>query len=172
MALEQFNPHAVPVAQERELLHTAPGTTIGLVVDAEAAFGAVSVLDVTLDKGGAGVGPHVHARSSELFVVVSGQLEMLTGDEVNTLRGGDVVVVPPLMAHAFACDPDQEAHLYTIISPGVQRFNYFRLADDIFNGRADHSRLEAAQAEFDVWSVDSRAWDEARGEARAVALGG
>ena len=132
----------------------------------------MSVLDVLLDKGAEGVGPHCHARSAELFVVVSGQLEMLTGDRVQTLKGGDVVVVPPLMAHAFSCDPEHEARLYTIIAPGVQRFDYFRLVDDIFHGRADRSVLEPAQAEYDVWFVDSPVWNEARGEARGVALGG
>ncbi|WP_374023348.1 cupin domain-containing protein [Mycobacterium sp. HNNTM2301] len=172
MAVERFDPQSIPAVRERELLRTAPGTSIGLVVDSQAAFGAVSVLDVILDKGAAGVGPHCHARSSELFVVVSGQLEMLTGDKVSTLKGGDVVVVPPLMAHAFACDSAHDARLYTVIAPGVQRFDYFRLVDDIFHGRAERSLLEPAQAEYDVWFVDSPAWDEARGAAKGVALGG
>lgn len=172
MTVERFDPQSIPIVRERELLRTAPGTSIGLVADSQAAFGAASILDVVLDKGATGVGPHCHARSSELFVIVSGQIEMLTGDRVSTLKGGDVVVVPPLMAHAFACDPGHDARLYTIIAPGVQRFDYFRLLDDIFHGRAEHSLLEPAQAEYDVWYVDSPAWNEARGEAEGVALGG
>ena len=172
MAIERFDPQSIPAVRERELLRTAPGTSIGLVADAQAAFGAVSVLDVVLDKGASGVGPHCHARSTELFVIVSGQIEMLTGNQISTFRAGDVVVVPPLMAHAFASDPEHDARLYTIIAPGVQRFNYFRLVDDIFHGRAERSLLESAQAEYDVWFVDSPPWREARGDVRGVAFGG
>lgn len=165
MAIEQFVPDVVPVVrnQEREILRTASGASTGLVVDSDATGGAVSVLEISLATGADGAAPHYHTRSSELFFVVSGQIDILTGDRVNTLKAGDTAVVPPLTHHAFAASPDSEAHLYTVLAPGVQRFGYFRLLDDIFSGRTDRSELEAAQAQYDNWFVDSPAWGEARG---------
>ncbi len=123
----------------------------------------MSVLDISLSTGADGAAPHYHTRSSELFFIVSGQIEILTGDCVDILTAGDTAVVPPLVHHAFAASPDSEAHLYTVLTPGVQRFGYFRLLDDIFNGRIDRSELESAQAQYDNWFVDSPAWGEARG---------
>ncbi|WP_409428394.1 cupin domain-containing protein [Mycobacterium sp. SMC-11] len=165
MALERFVPGVVPMvrANEREVLRTASGASTGLVVDSDATGGAASVLDISLAMGADGAAPHFHTRSSELFFVVSGQIDFLAGDHVETLTAGDTAIVPPLMHHAFAASAGNEAHLYTVLTPGVQRFGYFRLLDDIFNGRVDRSQLEAAQADYDNWFVDSPVWGEARG---------
>lgn len=165
VTLEKFVPGALPLVRgdERQILRTASGASTGLVVDSEATGGAASILDITLALGADGAAPHFHKRSSELFFVVSGQIDFLAGDHVETLTAGDTAVVPPLMHHAFAASAGSEAHLYTVLTPGVQRFGYFRLLDDIVNGRVDRSVLEGAQADYDNWFVDSPVWGQARG---------
>jgi mannose-6-phosphate isomerase-like protein (cupin superfamily) len=70
-----------------------------------ATGGALSSQRITLLRGAAGAAPHHHTGSSELFYVVSGAAEMLTGQRVLTAREGDLIVVSPGTVHAFAAAP-------------------------------------------------------------------
>ena len=52
---------------------------------------------------------------------------MLIGSEVHTADRGDLLVVPPHLNHAFAAHPGSTAEALIVITPGIQRFDYFRL---------------------------------------------
>ena len=66
-----------------------------LYADSSATGGALSSQRVTLLHGAAGATPHHHTGSSELFYVISGAAEMLTGERVLTAGEGDLIVSRP-----------------------------------------------------------------------------
>ena len=79
--------------------------------------------------GADGTKPHHHAGSAELFYVLDGAARLLSGDQVVTAERGDLVVVPPKVAHAFAAAPGERADLLIVITPGVELYDtYFQLS--------------------------------------------
>ncbi|MEU9805122.1 cupin domain-containing protein [Mycobacterium sp. NPDC050853] len=165
MTLEKFVLGSAPLVRdgEQEIVSTAAGNKTGLVMDADATGGAVSVLSIYLPKGADGAAPHFHTRSTELFYLVSGRLEILAGDRIEVLEQGDTLLVPRLMPHAFGATADSDASIFTVLSPGVQRFDYFRLLDRIVHNKADISELEAAPEMYDNHFTTSPVWAEGRG---------
>ena len=165
MTREEFVPGSAPLVRhsDREILSTAPGNVTGLVMYSDATGGAVSVLNIYLPKGADGAAPHFHTRSTELFYLVSGRLEILAGDRIEVLEQGDTLLVPQLMPHAFGATADSDASIFTVLSPGVQRFDYFRLLDRIVHGQADISELRASQQAYDNHFVKSAVWSAGRG---------
>jgi mannose-6-phosphate isomerase-like protein (cupin superfamily) len=137
-------------------------TAIRLLADASNTNGALSTQRVTLGSGADGASPHLHKGSSELFFVIEGSAQILAGSDVTTLRDGDLAVVPPGTPHAFAAPPGSSADLLIVITPGVERFGYFRLQAQLQLGKASPEDLLAAQDRFDNHFLDSPEWRAAR----------
>lgn len=148
---------------DREIVSTAAGNETGLVMDSDATDGAVSVLSIYLPQGADGAAPHFHTRSTELFYLLSGRLGILAGDRIEILEQGDTLLVPRRTPHAFGATDDSDASIFTVLSPGVQRFDYFRLLDRIVHGHANISELQAAQETYDNHFIDSVVWARGRG---------
>lgn len=165
MTLENFVPHSALLVRDgdHEIVSTSAGNKTGLIMDSNATGGAVSVLSIYLPRGANGAAPHFHTRSTELFFMISGRLEILAGEQIQILEAGDTLLVPRLMPHAFAATPDSDARVFTVLSPGVQRFDYFRLLDRIVNGQDDIDELKAAPEIYDNHFVESPVWDKGRG---------
>jgi quercetin dioxygenase-like cupin family protein len=136
---------------------------VRLLTDASDTDGAVSAQRVTLESGTEGAAPHLHKESSELFFVIGGSAQILAGSDVTTLHAGDLAVVSPNMAHAFAAAPGASADLLIVITPGVERFEYFRLLARIAAGQPSMDDLLAAQDRYDNYFLDSQVWQAARG---------
>lgn len=160
MSTFQFEPVLVRGADAETISH-ATGSA-HLLTDASSTAGALSAHRVTLAKGADGATPHFHADSSELFYVLDGSLQMLHDDKIIYARQGDLVVVPPRMPHAFAAAADSTLEMLIAITPGVERFDYFRILGRVVNGEAPFSELVAGEDKFDSHSVDSPVWREAR----------
>jgi quercetin dioxygenase-like cupin family protein len=154
--------HEVVVVREgdAEIVGSAP-VTGRLYADSSATRGALSSQRITLLGGAAGATPHHHTGSSELFYVVSGAAEMLTGQRVLTAREGDLIVVPPGTVHAFAAAPASDADLLIILTPGVERFEYFRHLQRIANGEAPLESILEVQDLYDNHFDDSPVWQQA-----------
>ncbi|HWG62355.1 MAG TPA: cupin domain-containing protein [Streptosporangiaceae bacterium] len=135
---------------------------VRLLADSSATGGALSAQRVFLGRGTEGANPHRHTRSSELFYVLDGSAQILAGTEVVTMRQGDLAVVPPHMPHAFAATADSGADLLITITPGVERFGYFRLLARLLQGQATPDELLAAQDRYDNYFLDSPEWRAAR----------
>jgi quercetin dioxygenase-like cupin family protein len=152
---------AVARHREAETLH-AGSSTIRLLLDADATGGALSAHRVRLGEGAIGANPHRHSRSSEAFYVLSGSVDMLAGERVTTAVEGDLVVVPPGVAHAFAASAESNAELLVLITPGVQRFDFFRELVRVMNGQADRAAFMRSQPDYDTYPADSADWSAAR----------
>lgn len=149
---------------ETEQLGAAP-SIVRLYADASATGGALSSQRITLGTGANGASPHHHTGSAELFFILAGSLQVLAGDQVATAETGDFLVVPPLMPHAFGAAPGATADILIVITPGIERFDYFRLLDKVGRGQADPQEVLDSQERFDNHFLDSPVWRQARGVA-------
>ncbi|GAA2014377.1 cupin domain-containing protein [Catenulispora yoronensis] len=146
---------------EAEVIGRAP-TTIRLLADSSSTGGALSTQQVTLADGADGAKPHHHAGSAELFYVIDGTAQLLSGDQVVTAGRGDLVVVPPGLVHAFAAAPGEDADLLIVITPGVERFEYFRHLERIAYGKVPPESLLDVQEIYDTYFRTSSVWEAAR----------
>ncbi|MEU0008515.1 cupin domain-containing protein [Streptomyces sp. NPDC006314] len=146
---------------EAEVVGRAP-TTVRLLADSSASGGALSTVRVTLAEGADGARPHVHHNSAEMFFLLDGEAELLSGDDIVTAQSGDLVIVPPDRPHAFAAAPGSTADILIVIAPGVERFEYFRHLQRIRLGEVTPESLLEVQELYDNHFLRSEAWDGRR----------
>ncbi|TDC82400.1 cupin domain-containing protein [Actinomadura sp. 7K507] len=156
-----FDESVVVRSAEAEVIGQAP-TTIRLLADSSSTGGALSTQRVTLAGGADGARPHRHDGSAELFFMLDGAAQLLSGEQVVTAERGDLVVVPPGLPHAFAAAPGEDADILIVITPGVERFEYFRHLERIAYGQAPPESLLDVQELYDTFFLTSQVWDDAR----------
>jgi quercetin dioxygenase-like cupin family protein len=161
LIVPRFDESVVVRSADAEVVGRAPNT-IRLLADSSATGGALSTQRVTLADGADGAKPHHHAGSAELFYLLDGTAELLSGEQVVTVERGDLVVVPPGVPHAFAAAPGHDADILIVITPGVERFEYFRHLERIAYGKVPPESLLDVQELYDNHLVHSQAWDERR----------
>ncbi|MCZ4119546.1 cupin domain-containing protein [Streptomyces sp. H39-S7] len=149
-------------SEEAEHVPLPHGGGFRLLADAGATGGALGASRLTLGEGADGARPHCHARSSELFYVLQGTVEFLLDDAMTSVEAGGLVVVPPGMPHAFGAAAGSTADLLAVLTPGVDRFGYFRALGRIARGLDSFDSLKGAQDRYDVHFLDLPAWQAAR----------
>jgi mannose-6-phosphate isomerase-like protein (cupin superfamily) len=140
-----------------------PPQTVRLLVDSSATNGKLSTQRVTLQNGADGALPHQHAHSAELFFVIHGSAQLLVGEQVVVAEEGDLAVVPEGMLHAFAAAKGSDAALLIVITPGVERFEYFRHLARVARGEQPRESLLDVQLVYDTIFGTSAVWQQARG---------
>lgn len=146
---------------QAEVVGRAP-THIQLLADSGATGGALSTIRVTLGKDADGARPHHHKGSAEMFYVLDGAVQLLSGSEIVHAQRGDLVVVPPHLPHAFAAARGKSSELLIVITPGVERFDYFRKLERIAYGLEPPSSLQQVQELYDTYFMHSAEWEAAR----------
>ncbi|MBX7550701.1 cupin domain-containing protein [Streptomyces sp. NPDC004232] len=154
----RFDDTVVVRDAEAEVVGQAP-TGVKLLADSSASGGALSTVRVTLAEGADGARPHVHHNSAEMFFLLDGAAEFLSGDDVVTAGPGDLIIVPPDRSHAFAAAPGSPADILIVIAPGVERFEYFRHLQRIRLGEVTPESLLEVQELYDNHFLRSDAWD-------------
>ncbi|WP_405863561.1 cupin domain-containing protein [Streptomyces sp. NBC_01515] len=161
LLVPKFDESVIVRDAEAEVVGRAP-TTVKLLADSSATGGALSTQRVTLSGGADGAKPHWHDNSAEMFFLLDGAAQILSGDQVVTAGPGDLIVVPPGLPHAFAAAPGTDADLLIVITPGVERFEYFRHLQRIALGEVGPESLLEVQELYDNHFTKSAVWD-ARG---------
>jgi mannose-6-phosphate isomerase-like protein (cupin superfamily) len=161
LLVPHFDDALVVREADEEVLGLIPLST-RLLADSDATGGALSIMRTTMGEGIEGARPHTHSKSAELFYILDGQLQLLAGEQVITAGKGDLVVVPPTMAHAFATPPSHVADFLIVQAPGLPRFGYFRLVERLRRGEATLSELLASQELYDNHFLESSVWKAAR----------
>ncbi|WP_329248670.1 cupin domain-containing protein [Actinoallomurus sp. NBC_01490] len=161
LIVPDFTESVIVRSADAEVIGRTP-TTIRLLADAGFTGGALSTQRVTLSGGADGAKPHHHANSAELFYLLDGTAQLLSGDQVITAERGDLVIVPPGLAHAFAAAPGHDADILIVITPGVERFEYFRHLERIAYGEQPAESLLEVQDLYDTYFRTSTVWDTAR----------
>ena len=80
---------------------------------------------------------------------------MLTGERGSPRPRVTLVVVPPGTVHAFAAAPAGDADLLIILTPGVERFEYFRHLQRIAAGEVPLESILEVQDLYDNHFDDS-----------------
>ena len=160
IVLPNFNRSVVVRGAAAEVVG-APTAKVKLLADSSATGGSLSTVRVTLEKGADGARPHRHDRSAEMFYVLDGVVQLLSGTEIVRAEPGDVIVVPPGLAHAFSADSSSGAEILIVIAPGVERFEYFRQLTRIAQGKEPPESLREVQALYDTYFLNSPEWEAA-----------
>jgi quercetin dioxygenase-like cupin family protein len=143
--------------------HVLPGgSEMQLLADGPATAGQLSVHRTLLRDGADGASPHHHTMAAELFYVLSGSLQLLIDEDVLLVETGDVAMIPPGVAHAFAAAPGCDAELLAIVTPGAARFEFFRRLARVTSGQEPPGPFVADQPGHDVHADDSPTWRRAR----------
>jgi quercetin dioxygenase-like cupin family protein len=159
--IPKFEGSAIVRGAEAEVVG-APNVKIKLLADSSATGGALSTVKISLEKGADGARPHRHEKSAEMFYILDGRVEVLSGTDVIRAEAGDVIVVPPRMPHAFAAQRTSSADLLIIIAPGVERFEYFRQLTRIARGEEPPESIQDVQELYDNYFLRSAEWEAAR----------
>ncbi|MFD4192810.1 cupin domain-containing protein [Amycolatopsis thermoflava] len=141
-------------ATEAEVLADAPGSRITLLTDTAT----LTSNRATFEPGATGAPPHFHTKATEVFFVLSGRLDVLLDEEVVTLGEGDFLTVPPRVPHAFAPAAGSPADVLVTFTPGMDRFDYYRLLHRVNRGEADPREIRESQERYDNHYVDSQVW--------------
>ncbi|MFF4831630.1 cupin domain-containing protein [Streptomyces sp. NPDC001315] len=157
----KFDASVVVRDAEAEVIGGAP-VAVRLLADSSASGGALSTVRITLAEGADGAYPHLHNNSAEMFFMLDGAAELLSGDDIVTAERGDLVIVPPGKPHAFAAAPGAAADILIVITPGVERFEYFRHLQRIRLGEVGPESLLEVQELYDNHFLRSAAWDGRR----------
>ncbi|MEU1408232.1 cupin domain-containing protein [Streptomyces sp. NPDC005728] len=158
-----FTSAAKPVlvrTDEAETLQDGATSLITLLADANATGGALTANRATLQKGSPGAPAHFHTRATEMFYVLNGSMRILLDDQVLTLGQGDFLTVPPTVPHAFAPAPDSEAEMLVVFTPGMDRFDYYRLLERVYRGEASVQDIRDSSEQFDNHYFESPVWQQ------------
>ncbi|MEV5573859.1 cupin domain-containing protein [Spirillospora sp. NPDC052269] len=153
----------VVTPQAAEVVGLPAGGAFTLLADASQTAGALGANRLTLGPGRDGAKPHYHALSTELFYVMDGTMEFLLGDRVQTVGAGGLVVVPPRLPHAFGAVAGAGADLLAVLTPGIDRFGYFRRLARVQHGLEPFEALRSEQDRYDVYFVEAERWSTLRG---------
>ncbi|MFI2228419.1 cupin domain-containing protein [Nocardia testacea] len=145
-------------SDETETLQDGALSLITLLADADATGGALTANKATLHKGSPGAPAHFHTAATEMFLVLDGSVRILLGEEIVRLDKGDFLTVPPTVPHAFAPAADTEAELLVVFTPGLHRFDYYRLLERVHRGAASVADIRASSELYDNHYVDSPVW--------------
>uniref|UniRef100_UPI003570C648 cupin domain-containing protein n=1 Tax=Streptomyces poonensis TaxID=68255 RepID=UPI003570C648 len=145
-------------ATEAESLADGPTSLITLLADADATGGALTANRAALGVGSPGTPAHFHTRAAELLFVLDGSLRALAGDQVHTLGPGDLILFPPHLPHAFAPAPGRQADVLVLFTPGLARFDYYRLLERVARGEASAEDIRDSSERYDNHYLDSPAW--------------
>jgi mannose-6-phosphate isomerase-like protein (cupin superfamily) len=157
------SPAAIVVrAQEAEDLQFPDGSSVRLLTDSPATGGTLSVHRATLRHGSLGASPHHHLTATEVFYVLSGSVQLLVGDVLVVAIEGDLAVVPPGLAHAFAAAPGGDVEMVVAVTPGIERFELFRRLARLAAGLEAPGTLFDDQSRYDTYASDSPTWRQAR----------
>ena len=161
VVIPHFDRTAIVRAASAEVLGV-PNVKVTLLADSSATGGALSTVRVSLEKGADGARPHRHEKSAEMFYILDGRVQVLSGEDVVSAEAGDVIVVPPRLPHAFAAQRSCNAEILIVIAPGVERFEYFRQLTRIARGEEPPENLRDVQELYDNYFLSSPEWDAAR----------
>jgi thiamine-phosphate pyrophosphorylase len=130
---------ADPEAAARWLRAVLPPTDAVVASgDKEIRLPQIDWLEWSLGAGETGARPHTHGAHTDVFFVLSGEIEVRLGDETVRLPEGSCVAAPPALVHGFG-------------NPGATEARYLNLHA---TGGWASGRRALESAEFDTFGLD------------------
>ncbi|MFI0405538.1 cupin domain-containing protein [Actinomadura sp. 3N508] len=160
----QSNAPVLVRSESAESLQDGATSLITLLADAGATGGALTANKATFQKGSPGAPTHFHTKATEMFFVLDGTMRILVDEEILILGRGDFLTVPPTVPHAFAPAPGSEAEMLVVFTPGLERFDYYRLLERVYRGEATVQDIRDSSQQYDNHYFDSPVWSKALAE--------
>ena len=128
-----------------QTLSVLGGTHVNKAIPADTG-GAFSLIELHLPPR---MGPpaHSHARDSEAFYILEGEITFETPDGAVTGTIGDVCILPAGGTHAFRNDGNTTARALVVVSPGEDGHRFFTEVDARVKGPADFALVPGIAAE-------------------------
>ncbi len=86
--------------------------------DEDETGSGYSISEWIIEPGQQGVGAHHHDENDEVFYVLEGEPDVLTGETWGTYAPGSFLRIPAGMTHDFRNNGDQPAKLLNVFIPG------------------------------------------------------
>lgn len=147
---------------EAEKVQDGATSELILLADAEHSDGQLTVNRARLQAGSPGAPAHRHHSTTETIFVIGGSLDVLVEEDVHTVRAGDLIVLSPGTTHAFAPTAGHDADMLAIFTPGLDRFEYYRLLERLYRGTATLAELTATSSRYDNHYAQSAVWEQHR----------
>jgi quercetin dioxygenase-like cupin family protein len=93
------------------------GDTYTIKSGKESTNGSFALVEATVPPG-AGPPPHIHAHEDEAYYMLSGELEVLAGEQTMVGRQGDFFFIPRGSVHRFRNTGLDVARLLFMFTPG------------------------------------------------------
>lgn len=135
-------------AAEGEFVSFA-GIGARFLVEGALSGGSFSLLEHPIKPKTLAAPMHTHTREDEYSFVLEGEIGVQLGDEVMTVRAGELLYKPRGVPHAFWNATDRLARVLEIISPaGFER--YFADMSEVMNrpGPPDFGALAAVRKRY------------------------
>ena len=121
------------------------GDIVHVLLDKEGTGGDMGIFTVETSAPG-GPGRHVHDDAGEAFYLLSGQVEVLVGEELFVVEAGESAFVPKGMEHTFRFLSEDGGKIIVIVTPGG--FEGFFEATKHLSIPEDMEEIETISADY------------------------
>ncbi|MFJ6895674.1 cupin domain-containing protein [Streptomyces hokutonensis] len=111
------------------------GDTYTAKLTGQLTNGSLGLVEASVPPGGGPVG-HTHAHEDEIFYLLSGELEFLSGERTFTAGPGDVVFIPRTVHHRFRNAGIRPASMLFMYTPGGAEGIFIEGGDEPEAGKA------------------------------------
>ena len=126
-------------------IHEWAGNTYRTILGTQETKGAMSIVDSTCPAG-SGPPRHVHGREDEIFVNLSGEIEVWIEGESRTLGPGEAAFVPRGTEHTFRVIGNLPSRHLVILTPGGFEGFFAEMARGRFAIPGDMPAIEESAA--------------------------
>jgi mannose-6-phosphate isomerase-like protein (cupin superfamily) len=107
---------------EGEIIGDTPDRTVELLAELDEVHATISRFAAGRD----GADLHIHREHTDVFVVLEGSLTLKVEGGARVVGAGNVVLVPPMVAHGFRNGSDAELWYVNLHLPGTGFADYMR----------------------------------------------
>ena len=111
------------------------GDTYTIKLTSQLTNGSLGMVEASVPPGGGPI-PHTHDNEDEIFCLLSGELEFLSGDRTFTAGPGDVVFIPRKLPHRFRNVGLRPASMLFLYTPGGAEGVFLDGGDEPIPGQA------------------------------------
>ena len=120
------------------------------MLTAEQTEGRYSMITEVFGAGFSSYPGHTHKFHSEVFFVISGDMEWTVDGDTQQIGPGDLVYIPPNSHHAGKVVGDEDVHALMIYEPAGYERNYFRRMELTPEERQDPEVMREVMEQADV----------------------
>ena len=135
--------------QERTDLVVWNGSSYRTILTRSASQGAMSIVDSTTPSN-EGPPRHIHHAEDEIFVVLTGEIEVWIEGETTRIGPGEAGFIPRGKSHTFRVSSDTPSRHLVILTPGGFEQFFYAMADAECVIPDDMPQIESVASEMNL----------------------